>query len=124
VAYKTENTKDNQKEWKAKFLIKISQSGGKIKLRPITSSIDKSFMRRQLSGSLSRNFLSRPMFTRIQTVEQPQHSRQKVWVTLHFTVQYLQCTYLESTWNRGRFRGRFRVSTSYYPVIVVTKIIT
>jgi len=26
-------------------------------------------------------------------------------------------------WNRGRFRGRFRVSTSYYPVIVVTKIL-
>jgi len=74
-----------------------SQSGGKIKLRPITSSTDKSFMRRQFSGSLSRYFLSRPMFTRIQTVEKPQHSRQKVWVTLHFTVQYLQCTYLEST---------------------------
>jgi len=29
-----------------------------------------------------------------------------------------------STWNWGRFRGRFRVSTSYYPVIVVTKIST
>jgi len=56
--------------------------------------------------------------------------RQKT-VTLPFTVQYLQCTYLESTgqykvgtWNRGRFSGRFRVSISYYPVIVVTKIST
>jgi len=46
---------------------------------------------------------------------------------LPFTVQYLQCTWkvlAKIRWNRGRFRGRFRVSTSYYPVIVVTKIST
>jgi len=40
-------------------------------------------------------------------------------VTLPFTVQYLPRQYW-LIWNRGRLR----VNTSYYPVIVVTKIST
>jgi len=41
-------------------------------------------------------------------------------VTLHFTVLVNKLAntglYKVSTWNRGRFRGRFMVSTSYYPL--------
>jgi len=45
--------------------------------------------------------------------------------TKRFLLQYSTVYLPRKYWlNRGRFRGRFRVSTGYYPVIVVTKIST